>query len=217
MAYATDFINKSGMRIPTPLFNPQYGLMEATEDCYGALVLNYNASYWSFEATYSIPHGQVWPQLQIAWLRGDINQFPIPPIFVYARNSPPYLTDPASGLSYPAYAIQIATANLKREFFPAGASFSPPVDEEIPNTRKETTQRIYSPTDNTQYIDVATATEMQFQPGPMVAGSSAPGLVTDPTTGVVTYFGSPPLGSDGTTGDKDPKQVRRMRFNPPTT
>lgn len=110
VAYASDFVTSDGRSIDPPVFVPGLGgALVTTEPCYGAVVLRYKIPYRLYRINYGLPPTSQMRGAQLAWLRGDINAFPLPPVKVIAIS---------------AGAGRVATLDFTKTIYPAGATLA---------------------------------------------------------------------------------------------
>lgn len=84
-AYASKFVTADGRYIERPVWVPELGgAFVLKEPATGAIVIRYLVTYHLYKVNYGMAAGVEFPQLQLAWLRGDIKTFPLPPVKVLA-------------------------------------------------------------------------------------------------------------------------------------
>ncbi len=154
-AYASTFVTNDGRTIARPKWVPELGgAFVLNEPATGAIVIRYLVEYDLYKVNYGMASGIEFPEVQLAWLRGDIKTFPLPPVTVLA-------IAPTAGL--------VAEADFEKEVFPPGAylaswetkgyqtaqqSTATLLSE---NSRTVVTRRITDPADESKFIDVEDA------------------------------------------------------------
>lgn len=107
VAYQSEFLDAAGNRAPRPEYREDLRCaFVSAVPVTGTLILRYPVTYRLYRVNYSAPNGSEFPEVQKAYLRGDINKFPLPPVEVRAF---------ARGRN------RVAEVAFTRDFFPSGA------------------------------------------------------------------------------------------------
>jgi hypothetical protein len=107
VAYASSFVTTENERIAAPIFVPALGAaLVAEKECFGAIVIKYKIKYRLYKVNYGLPPTEQMRDVQLAWLKGDITTFPLPPVTVMAMC-------PERGLT--------STFNFDKVIYPSGA------------------------------------------------------------------------------------------------
>ncbi|MBF0137461.1 MAG: hypothetical protein HQL65_14585 [Magnetococcales bacterium] len=105
--HQTMFRDRSGSPLEPPIYNPTRGEFFCAGEAYGALAVEYAATFSLFEITYGNGIGMATPEhfrdMQKAWSSGNINSTEIPPVSLLA------ITD-----------YHVAKATFERVFWPSG-------------------------------------------------------------------------------------------------
>ncbi|WP_293932129.1 hypothetical protein [Iodobacter sp.] len=160
--YSSIFINRAGETVPAPLPNTDLlTSFEATEEVAGSLVIRYNSHYQLLRCHYGLPSGDLLDKLRWAWLGGDVNSVGMPPLLVFAMS-----------------ANSAAQISVVRSVWPSGfllANTADALRKEVENPegsralaetgRISSTEKISSPLDPDNYIEVERAREITLQDG----------------------------------------------------
>ena len=154
-AYASKFVTEDGRFIERPQWVPELnGAFVLKEPASGVIIIRYLVQYHLYRVNYGMASGVEFPQVQLAWLRGDIKTFPLPPVKVLA-------IAPSAG--------RVAQASFQKVVYPNGAtlsSWSTKAFEEaqenastLLSERSRTTEtiRIEDPDDPSNFLDVQRA------------------------------------------------------------
>lgn len=150
-AYASTFVTNDGRTIDRPQWVPDLGgAFVLAEPATGAIVIRYLVEYDLYKVNYGMASGVEFPSVQLAWLRGDIKTFPMPPVKVLA-------IAPTAG--------RVAETEFEKVVYPNGATPSSWSLQGYEQTQQDTaslltesartvqTVRVYDPVDPTRYID----------------------------------------------------------------
>lgn len=157
-AYASTFVTNDGRTIARPVWVPELGgAFILKEPATGSVVIRYLVEYDLWKINYGMASGIEFPEVQLAWLRGDIKTFPLPPVTVLA-------IAPAAGL--------VAQAEFEKDVYPPGAYLSSwqtkgygvaqqgAVTLLSEQSRTTETLRVTDPDDEENFIDVQRARSM---------------------------------------------------------
>lgn len=158
VAYASTFRTADGRIIDPPVWVPELnGLFVLKEPASGVMVVRYLAPYRLYKVNYGMPSGIEYPYVQLAWLKGDITQFPMPPVRIFAVA----LTGG-----------QVSEVEVEKKVFPQGADLASwsftgfddaqenPADRLTEKSRITETVRIEDPEDPEVFVDVQRAKEV---------------------------------------------------------
>lgn len=154
----TRFVNARLEEIAPPVYVAELGAFVLSEPGYGEAIISYPVKYQRWQVSYGIGAGVEFKHVQLAWLRGDITQCPMPNVMVLANATahrrlavtefPPQVEPRGAYLgswSFTGYeqAVNPATANLFTE-----------------SGRTTQTVRVPNPDDPEQFIDIAVPTQI---------------------------------------------------------
>jgi hypothetical protein len=154
VAYASDFITPDGRRLEPPVWVPELnGAFILPEPATGVIVIRYLAPYRLYRVHYGLPSGVEFPELQLAWLKGNIAAFPMPRVKVIAI---------AAG------AGRVAETDIEKVVHPPGATMissrkKDELDKGLNLTeRSRTTEtvRVTDEADPSKFIDIQSAKEV---------------------------------------------------------